>query len=368
MQASQVSIDQYAGTKRAGERALGDTFWLALHAKFEGNRTAASEWLGFKAHDSVGNAWIRLGIAAMGRDAPRKAERVDRYQLGADNTIDDLEAMYLAVTGAKEYALVVDWEVPNGCEEVKLVPIFDLHCGSAACDWERFVRLTDWIKENPDVRWFGGGDMFELCTKSSPGNRYDEALDLTDALRIAKKRIAPIAHQGCFCLVGNHDSRLLRSEDTNWNPVQELCSDLDIPFKGISTHVVYNIKRAGDKKVAQSYTHFAHHGAGCASTVGAAYGRLQKFMDLTTAELITVGHVHQSGSSQTLRQSPGNGVVPIGRERQLGVLCPSFLQYVGYPAAMGLRLSPLGVITIEFGVDSHSIHARDYVRDRNYLT
>lgn len=354
------NIEQYAGKKRAGERALGDKFWLLLHAKFEGHCKAASEWLGFKSHDSVSNAWIRLGVAALGKEQPRKSERVgNRYQLNAGSTIDDLEATYLAITGAKEYALIVDWEVAKDCEEAKLIPIFDLHCGSAACDWERFVRLTEWIKDNPDVRWFGGGDMFELCTKSSPGNRYDEALDLTDSLQLLKKRLAPIAHQGAFSLVGNHDSRLLRSEDTNWNPVQELCSDLDIPFKGMSTHVVYNIKRAGEKKPAQSYTHFAHHGAGCASTVGAAYGRLQKFMDLTTAELITVGHVHQSGSSQTLRQSPGNGVVPIGRERQLGVLCPSFLQYVGYPSVKGLRLSPLGVITIEFGIDSHSIHARD---------
>jgi hypothetical protein len=205
-------LSRFRGRRGAIWRELGEEEGARLlHDHFDGNLTAATEFLGYSTRNALRTRWQRYGLDVHGRDAPRRGNSYRRFDDERD--LDDWRREYLALSEAEEHAYEYRWTVPRGTDEVLLVPISDLQFGASACDYSRFLHLRDWIGENPPCRWFLGGDNFDLATVSGPGRSSEQFMPLSVAQDMLTEDLSPIAAQGVAIFDGNHDVRIALRED-----------------------------------------------------------------------------------------------------------------------------------------------------------
>ena len=338
-----VDLEQFRGRRGEIERELGRQHAHdLLHKRFVGNAAAVADFLGFASSSSIIRRWEALGLECLGRDRPRMG-----YAKYEDRPLASWRQDYLRVSQQQEQALIYEWQLPRKTETAHLVPISDLHCGHIGCDYQRFLTLVKWISERPEVRWFLGGDTLDLHTKSGPGSSSEQFLPLNVALDLLTEDLQPIAWQGIAVFDGNHERRLLRAEDVQYSPAEQLAERLGLAFLGLHGHIIHKLGK-------QTYGHFHHHGRGAARTDGAKLNTGEAIAGTVTDELVTVGHLHIELSAKLLRRSVDEAGA-VGNVTQRLVMLPSFLGYRGYAADNAYRPSALGACGIELSVKEHKL-------------
>ena len=337
-------------------RAYPELYLHILHRAFDGHGTAASEFLGFTDRSVVRDAWTKVGLSAMGREAPRNGRNVNQFDQWPARSLEEWDEAYERLSEDEEKALVYDWNLPEKAARGLLMPIADIHCGHVACDWKRFKRLVEWIKRHPNTRWFLAGDSIDLHCKSGPGSKSEQFLPLDIAKRLLHKHLSSVVTQGICVFDGNHERRLNRAEDPGYSPAQELAQMLELPFfAALGGHILH---RVGD----QQYKHFHHHGAGAARTDGAKLNRGESIAAIARADFVTVGHLHFEATVRLIEREidaarADGGEAPVIDVQKHLAMCPSFHGYRGYPVDMALKPSALGVTGIELETKKKDVRA-----------
>jgi len=92
-------------------------------------------------------------------------------------------------------------------KDFTLYPIGDWHLGSAQCN-EAFIKQTiDEIKDNPQARWVGMGDMMENALIGSRSDVYTQTIPPKDQMDHIVELLTPIKEKGLFLIAGNHEQR-----------------------------------------------------------------------------------------------------------------------------------------------------------------
>ncbi len=337
-----VGWEQFRGKRWLIKRALGDDLALLhLHRHFDGNATAAAEFLGFATHKPVGDRWTMMGLGLIGKDNPRRWSKYD------EKTTSEWREEYVALSRQQEKALVYEWKLAANEQVGVLVPIADLHCQSISCDYARFLDLRDWIASEKTARWFLGGDNFDLGTKNSVGSSRDEFCPLRVAMDLLVEDLRPIRNKGIAVFAGNHEGRIIRIEDVDFCPAEDLAERLELPYLGMSGHIQHIVGK-------QKYTHFHHHGRGGARTDGAKLNAAEAIANIVTSELVTVGHLHFEATVKMLRRHMGEDSYIENAQQRL-VMLPSFYSYRGYPQDAAYRPSALGAASIHLGAKTHKV-------------
>ncbi len=342
--ASFESIDweQFRGKRWLIKRTFGDDLTLLhLHRRFDGNATAAADFLGFACRDPITSRWVKMGLAAMGKDSPR---RWAKYE---EKSTAKWRDEYVALSRQRERALIYEWKLAAKETVGVLISIADLHCQSISCDYARFLDLRDWIASEKAVRWFLGGDTFDVRLKNSVGSSRDEFCPLRVAMDLLVEDLKPIAKKGIAVFAGNHEARIIKTEDVEFCPAEDLAERLELPYLGMSGHIKHNVGK-------QSYTHFHHHGRGSARTDGGKLNTGEAIANIVTSELVTVGHLHFEATVKMLRRHMGeDGYIDNAKQRL--VMLPSFAAYRGYPQDGAYRPSALGAAAIHMGAKEHKL-------------
>jgi len=323
-----------------------DLALLHLHKWFDGNATAAADFLGFQSRKPVRLRWQKVGLISIGHESPRRHAQTGWPEY---RTLDELWDGYLKLSEQEEQALDYTWDLPANAVKGKLIPISDIHAGHKGCDFKRFAALCQWIKKHPRSRWFLGGDQLDACTKSSPGTHGEQYCTVHEAIDLVARALKPIQSQGIVIYDGNHEERVGNETDTDISPSQILADYIDLPWaKAKHGHIIHRI---GD----QTYTHYHHHGRGSARTEGGKLNTGLSFLRNVTNELVTIGHLHIEISLKDLTRHviEDMGIVDYMVRRL--VMCPSFLGYRGYSEASGYKPSSLGVTTIELFAKEHNV-------------
>lgn len=338
---SKEDIIQFKNTRWKIKREYGDFGLLRLHQFFDGNATAAAEFLGFKRHSPVSLEWSKLGLMCLGKEKPRTFESSNRPP-------DVLDKLLLSSSTEPEYAFKYNWELPSKYNVGRIQMISDIHLQSKQCAYSRLKELIQWISERDWVRFVLLGDLFNMNTRSSPGNSADENMNLTEAIDLATYIFEPISWQCIGIFSGNHEVRLLKNEDVVWNPCEQLAKNINVPYLGFYKHVIINIGN-------ETYTIFFHHGRGSSNTKGGKLNAGLKILETTSSELVVVGHVHTEMAVKIHKQDIDLLTNEITTQTQRLVICPSFLRYGGYAAQHGLSVESIGTIGIEFSANEHQI-------------
>ena len=181
-----------------------------------------------------------------------------------------------------------------------------------------------------------------------------QALDFKQSRKLAKADIAPIADQCFFLLTGNHDQRVARGLQIEFDPVEDLAEELGIPHLGYEGFVAYRIS---DGNHEQEYAGYHHHGTGTGQTWGSFFNTLERLATRNEADFVVMGHRHQRAAvTTTQRQIAQDSRIEVADVPLVGA--GSFLKHSGYAAEKGYAPSVLGAATVHLYLDRHSVHAR----------
>ena len=346
-------LEPYRGELGRYREELGNLGVRALHVLANGSPTTGAEFLGYAHPAGISKAFAELDLPVRRRNW---ADPTDGWRkFDNDPDLAEIRAHYLNATGGTERALDVYWQVPSGTEYARLVCVADLHYGERSMDYQRWIDLRDWIGDNPEVRWAFHGDLYDLACVGSPGRAMtQQAIDFKAARKLARADFAPIADQCLFLLTGNHDQRVARGLQIEFDPVEDLAEDLGIPHLGYEGFVSYRITD-GDNE--QEYAGYHHHGTGSGQTWGSFFNTLERLANRNEADFVVMGHRHQRAAVTTTKRQ-----IAVGSQIQVAdvplVGAGSFLKHSGYPAEKGYAPSVLGAATVHLYLDRHSVHAR----------
>lgn len=357
-------LEPFRGLRGEYRKALGDLGDRALHVVANGSPMQAVEFLGYArtSRSFIGERWRKLGLATHKRDwtDPEQGWQGvagDAGDAGAEaaRNIADLRADYRRQTSIVERAHEVTWTVPSGTEFVRLICVSDLHYGARAMDYPRWLDMRDWIAGNPDVRWLFHGDLLDLATTQAPGRAMlEQALSFDNARDLAEDDLRPIAAQCMGMLTGNHDLRVARALQVDFDPVRDLCKRLHIPYLGYENWVRWHITSGAHKR---RYDTYHHHGWGGGRTAGSKANKVVAMARCNHADAVVMGHTHDlftvSVNSTVLDEEGAKRVVEVP-----AVNAGSYFKHAGYPREQGYAPSSLGAATLHFYLDRHSVHAR----------
>lgn len=348
-------LEPYRGKQGRYRDELGDEGKRALWVLSNGSPTTGAEFLGYRSYSPVTVDFQDVGLPVHKRNHAEPTEGWRRFD--NEPEVSDIRFDYLNATGGVERAFDYEWTVTQGTEYARLICVSDLHYGEAAMDYRRWLDLRDWIADHPDVRWLFHGDLFDLATVNSPGRSMTrQALNFKDARKLAREDIAPIADQCVALLTGNHDQRVARGLQIEFDPVEDLAEGLGITHLGYEGFVHY---RVTDGDFLQEYNGYHHHGCGSGQSWGSFFNTLERLANRNDADFVVIGHRHQrAATTTTKRQVAVDNQIQVVDVPLVGA--GSFLKHEHgtYAAERGFAPSVLGSATIHLHVDRHSVHAR----------
>lgn len=348
-----MDLSPYRGKRGLLSNVLGDEGWAALHDKCLGSPTLASEFLGYKGvSGTIKRHWVRLGLSGPGRGT-----RIPEGVEPSDQSVGGIRERYLAATEAADNAPTYEWTVKKDTEYATLLFMGDLHYGSPEMDYRRFLALVGWIADHPDVRWIGMGDYWNLVTSGSPGLQYREALSFTEADDLLRADLDPIMAQCIMLHRGNHDERIMRGLQIDFDPVERWARDCGATYGGYSGFINI-VVGDGRKTTTQRYVGFQHHGMGAGATLGAVLNTMERLMAQNDADWVAMGHRHLRGSIEVSKSRVVDGEVEVYGVPLIGT--GSFERHLkdGYASKKGMRPATLGAGTAHLYLDRHSVHGR----------
>ena len=361
-----AELEPYRGRKGAYKRELGDRGSLLLHALCDGSLKRAVEFCGYRPSRSVPEAikndWQRLGLSVKKADSNSEiAEPWLRFQGG--ETTEDLHHRYLKATSGGDRAYeakdadgkLIPWKLPADAIFARLILVADLHFGPRSMDYPRWIATRDRIAADKHCRWLGLGDYYNLAHSGKHTESDPEILTYDQSHDLLLYTMKPIASQCVGLHAGNHDRRVARAAQLNFDPIQRLCGELSVPYLGYDGFVRHHLQ-AGKRK--RSYTGYVHHGRGGGRKRGYALGVLSEFAENHEADYYAMGHLHEETiATQSARRVAENGTVETASVLLIAVSSFQRLLSGTYAANTNRRPAELGASIIHLHLDDRKVVA-----------
>jgi hypothetical protein len=249
-----------------------------------------------------------------------------------------------------------------------LLPIGDVHCGSAQSDLKKFEGYLDWAKSEK-AYIFLMGDLYDTVTKDGVSDLFDCNMNLREAKHYLRDRLRPVKDLIVGAVVGNHEQRLVRFAGCDL--IEDLCDDLSIPYCGFSAvlhiGVGHNARKNGEKEWEGSrisYTGYFHHTTGGGATPGGKLNRVYKLTDLFEgADFLVGAHNHLEAAAPIDRyrlHATKEGKSMLKADKVFLIDSGSFLNWDGsYAEQQGLPPSHTGCPRIRLDGLRHDVHVSE---------
>ena len=169
--------------------------------------------------------------------------------------------------------------------DLSLFPISDIHIGAGNSRIDQVEALIDIIKQHSNAKVILLGDILSIGTKHSPGRGvFDDILDPTAQLKLAKRLLKPIRDKIVCSLTGNHEIRL---SNEGFDIAEILADMLDVPYARFASVLELQV---GDC----NYKVFATHGHGGGTTKSGVLNAIRKLAGICpSADVYLRAHSHQ---------------------------------------------------------------------------
>lgn len=183
-------------------------------------------------------------------------------------------------------------------DEIEIVPFFDTHFGSKACDYNLVRSRVKYVAEKENAFALIGGDICNTALKNSKSDVYEDTLTPREQLKLAIEIFEPIKEKILGIVDGNHERRI--AKETSITLLEQLavqlgCADV---YDEVSTLIFVRFgyqrdakKGSGGRKLC--YSIYMTHGFGGGSTQGGNANSLSRLGDTIDADLIVAGHTHK---------------------------------------------------------------------------
>lgn len=232
--------------------------------------------------------------------------------------------------------IIIDYEKGR---DIHLVPLGDLHYGSKQFSMERFEAFKKSI--TPEKQIVLVGDLIDNGTRNSVGAAcYEQSVSIAEQKDFIYEELKPFAENGQIlcCVGGNHEKRSYRETMTDimydvmcrWRYKGEGLEDRYRP------NMAFCILRIGHKETTNhelrpTYLVVVGHGVGGGMYIGSGANRLERFINVSNADLIISGHTHKPLTFPTSSLYIDTRNCQILEQQHTVVVCSSFMEYGGYP-------------------------------------
>lgn len=227
-------------------------------------------------------------------------------------------------------------------DEVKIIPLFDLHLGSELCDVK---TIKDYLKK--DAFFVLGGDLIDNGIKDSITNVYHQELTPQEQLDLLVDLFKPYAQRIIGIISGNHELRTDRTVGIDLLRVFSQLIDRENYYdpNSLVLSLRFGKNRHGKKL---NYTMYVLHGWSSARTSGGKINALQELRKVIITDIYLMGHGHLKGMvcEDIFLPDPFNK--KIMRLKQYFISAGSFVEYGDYAERKGRTIPQLGapIITL----------------------
>jgi hypothetical protein len=266
---------------------------------------------------------------------------------------------------------------PSRSDVLTIYNLADLHIMSPSCAEDEIRSDIEDIRMNPNAFWFGGGDYANYITatdKRFNPDEFDEKTLVKDMGKlgwVAKERVkalfTPIRHKCLGLLFGNHEFKYAVAKEQLFLH-HLLCTELDVLDMGYCCYfdtVFLRVPAVEAPTLTQKYPeesvgdywcvrHFAHHGAGFATTPAGKLNKLLEFMNsFPQGDISWCGHVHDQKGQRIAGIVANPACDKIMAKERLGVISggyqKTYQQHVtSYGEMRGYRPTILGPAVVRF--------------------
>jgi hypothetical protein len=213
-------------------------------------------------------------------------------------------------------------------QEVKILPIFDIHWGNKGCDKDALRKDLSTVDKNTYI--IGGGDWLDSIIVADR-KRYRKSTDDSDPdsddiidqqAEQVYDLVAPYKSQIIGLGTGNHEDNIVQR--CNTNPIKNiLCKRLNVPFLSYSSLI--RLRLSNNKSCTRTVIIRQHHGWGGGSrTMGADLTKYSRDVGFWDADIFLYGHVHKKQNDRVPRLGLA-GLQLISRPKVM-VLCGTYLK------------------------------------------
>lgn len=227
--------------------------------------------------------------------------------------------------------------------DIRLIPLYDVHVGAESFDEKAFLNTVDYIKRNDNVFWSLDGDCLENVTADCVADPYSQTMLPHDQEAYLLDKLRPIKHRATYSIDGNHSNRTRKR--AYYNLMISLSRELNLKYCGIGGYITFQVGR-------ERYTIATQHGSNGSSNWETEIKRLRNVYP--SAELFLLGHDH----NLTFEMKPYIAIDKDGVETQKYVIFSRAGNYLGFAEYAREKLyepKMMGSMNIKFHSKRHAI-------------
>jgi len=245
--------------------------------------------------------------------------------------------------------------------EIKIIPLGDLHIGSTEFNLEKWKKIKKYIMENQNTFVVILGDLLDNQTKNSHNpfkinvingvamTPFEQKKWLVEELKEIKDKI--------LCGVpGNHEQRK-DNVATDQNIMYDIFCKLDIEDRYRPNMAFMKIQIGQRNEYnRQTYTLGVIHGSGGGTQIGSTVNKNERFgYTIDGLDCLIVGHSHKPAITKPLKLviDPKNN--KIGFKPFYQIVATSWLDYGGY--ALAKQMNPASFMEQEIRLTKNKIKA-----------
>ncbi len=226
-------------------------------------------------------------------------------------------------------------------EDITIIPIADVHLGSAECMEEEFIAFINTVKGNPNLFLVLAGDLINNATRNGVSNIFEERYRPSDQKRMMAKILEPVKDRILCAVPGNHEGR--SGKDADDCPMYDIMCKLDIEDRYRENIAFVKIQCGNPEysgKRNPTYVMAVVHGSGGGIYTGGSVNRNERFgYVLDGVDCVVSAHSHKPAVTQPakIKVDPFNNKVSCVPFKV--ITATSWLSYGGY-AAKKMLLPP----------------------------
>lgn len=257
----------------------------------------------------------------------------------------------------------------------EILPLSDIHLGSAGCDISKLQETINYILASPNRYWIGIGDYLDCINITD--HRFDPysidpRYNIPMLSRLIKTQtddlisfLTPIKEKCLGLLTGNHEEtiRLRYHHDV----LYEICERWDmrgcnIGYDGFIRLRFIRNKSTNSPPASHVFVIYASHGFGGSRTSGPKVNRLEGVAHSFDADIIILAHEHKKVIAPPIIKLGLNERGDLIQKKQIAVMSGSFKKsYVqnatSYEEKAGYPPSDLGTVKIMVTPETRDLRA-----------
>jgi len=191
--------------------------------------------------------------------------------------------------------------------ELRLVPISDLHYGNPLCSVKHFLYTVKFIQDHDNAYTYLNGDLVEAVVVDSKGDIFGQRFTPQKQRDDVIEMLLPIRDKILGMTTGNHEHRIYNKVGVDIS--QDIAQSLGVPYRpeGMILKIIFgegNNRTKGRPFVFWGYT---SHGYGGARTKSAKAIKAERPAGwVSRADFITISHDHVVNASPDVDFIPDN--------------------------------------------------------------